>query len=65
MALYTQGYSFVAGLDEAGRGCLAGPVVAAAARLVLSLTLRMPCSVNCRRLTYIAIILTPFVMGFA
>src|ERR1043166_6463139 len=24
------GYSFVAGLDEVGRGCIAGPVVAAA-----------------------------------
>ncbi len=30
MALLLQGYCFVAGLDEAGRGCLAGPVVAAA-----------------------------------
>jgi ribonuclease HII len=30
MALWKQGHSFVAGLDEAGRGCLAGPVVAAA-----------------------------------
>ncbi len=30
MALFAQGYSFIAGLDEAGRGCLAGPVVAAA-----------------------------------
>jgi ribonuclease HII len=35
MALYGQGYSFVAGLDEAGRGCLAGPVVAAAVILKL------------------------------
>jgi ribonuclease HII len=35
MALFHQGYSFVAGLDEAGRGCLAGPVVAAAAILPL------------------------------
>jgi ribonuclease HII len=35
MALYAQGYSFVAGLDEAGRGCLAGPVVAAAVILKL------------------------------
>ncbi len=26
----TRGYAFVAGIDEAGRGCLAGPVVAAA-----------------------------------
>lgn len=30
IALYAQGYSFVAGVDEAGRGCLAGPVIAAA-----------------------------------
>ena len=36
MALLAQGYSFVAGLDEAGRGCLAGPVVAAAVILPLS-----------------------------
>lgn len=28
--LWAQGYQHVAGLDEAGRGCLAGPVVAAA-----------------------------------
>ncbi len=28
--LYAEGYRFVAGVDEAGRGCLAGPVVAAA-----------------------------------
>jgi ribonuclease HII len=35
MALFTQGYSFIAGLDEAGRGCLAGPVVAAAVILPL------------------------------
>ncbi|PQJ33768.1 ribonuclease HII [Salinibacter sp. 10B] len=28
--LWTDGYQRVAGLDEAGRGCLAGPVVAAA-----------------------------------
>lgn len=35
MALFQQGYSFVAGLDEAGRGCLAGPVVAAAVILPL------------------------------
>ncbi len=28
--LWTDGYERVAGLDEAGRGCLAGPVVAAA-----------------------------------
>src|SRR5689334_9115541 len=36
MALFTQGYSFIAGLDEAGRGCLAGPVVAAAVILPLN-----------------------------
>jgi len=35
IALYKQGYSLVAGLDEAGRGCLAGPVVAAAVILPL------------------------------
>ncbi len=35
MALLSQGYSFVAGIDEAGRGCLAGPVVAAAVILPL------------------------------
>lgn len=28
--LYAEGYRLVAGVDEAGRGCLAGPVVAAA-----------------------------------
>jgi ribonuclease HII len=36
MALLSQGYSFVAGLDEVGRGSLAGPVVAAAVILPLS-----------------------------
>jgi len=36
MALLSQGYSFIAGLDEAGRGSLAGPVVAAAVMLPLS-----------------------------
>ena len=35
MALFEQGYSFIAGLDEVGRGCLAGPVVAAAVILPL------------------------------
>jgi len=35
-ALLSQGYSFIAGLDEAGRGCLAGPVVAAAVMLPLT-----------------------------
>ena len=28
--VYRQGYTHIAGIDEAGRGCLAGPVVAAA-----------------------------------
>jgi len=36
MALLEQGYCFIAGLDEAGRGCLAGPVVAAAVILPLA-----------------------------
>src|SRR5712692_8714249 len=36
MALLSQGYSFIAGLDEAGRGSLAGPVVAAAVILPLT-----------------------------
>ena len=36
MALFEQGYSFIAGLDEVGRGCLAGPVVAAAVILPLT-----------------------------
>ncbi len=35
IALLVQGYSFVAGLDEAGRGAWAGPVVAAAVMLPL------------------------------
>ena len=29
-SLWDEGFSFIAGVDEAGRGCLAGPVVAAA-----------------------------------
>lgn len=36
IALLRQGYSCIAGLDEAGRGCLAGPVVAAAVILPLN-----------------------------
>ena len=35
LALYSEGYSFIAGIDEAGRGALAGPVVAAAVVLPL------------------------------
>ncbi len=34
--LKLQGHTLIAGLDEAGRGCLAGPVVAAAAILPLA-----------------------------
>jgi len=33
---YAAGYKFIAGVDEVGRGCLAGPVVAAACILDLS-----------------------------
>lgn len=40
MALLSQGYSYIAGLDEVGRGCLAGPVVAAA--VILPLTEDIP-----------------------
>jgi len=39
MALLSQGYSLIAGLDEAGRGCLAGPVVAAAVILPLNVNI--------------------------
>jgi ribonuclease HII len=35
--LWDQGYSFVAGIDEVGRGCLAGSVVAAAVILPVGL----------------------------
>jgi len=37
MALYVQGYRLIAGLDEAGRGSWAGPVVAGAVILPLGL----------------------------
>lgn len=36
---YRQGYKYIAGIDEAGRGCLAGPVVAAAVILPVGLTI--------------------------
>jgi ribonuclease HII len=36
MTLHTQGHRFIAGLDEAGRGAWAGPVVAAAVILPLT-----------------------------
>lgn len=35
MALFAAGYRYIAGLDEAGRGCWAGPVVAGAVVLPL------------------------------
>ncbi len=38
--LFQQGYQFVAGVDEVGRGCLAGPVVAAAVILPLKIKSR-------------------------
>ncbi len=40
VALLSQGYSFIAGIDEAGRGSLAGPVVAAAVILPLGIPFR-------------------------
>ena len=41
---YASGYKFVAGVDEVGRGCLAGPVVAAAC--ILDLTKPLPKGLN-------------------
>ena len=41
---WNEGFSFVAGIDEAGRGCLAGPVVAAA--VVFSDRKRIPAGLN-------------------
>jgi len=38
------GYKFIAGLDEVGRGCLAGPVVAAA--VILNLESTLPVGLN-------------------
>ena len=39
-----EGYSFIAGLDEVGRGCLAGPVVAAAC--ILDSDRPVPAAIN-------------------
>ena len=41
---HAAGYKFVAGVDEVGRGCLAGPVVAAAC--ILDLTKPLPKGLN-------------------
>ncbi|HPD61348.1 MAG TPA: ribonuclease HII [Thermodesulfobacteriota bacterium] len=41
-ALYSQGYRFIAGVDEAGRGPLAGPVVAAAVILPANHSIKGP-----------------------
>jgi ribonuclease HII len=41
---YDAGYRFIAGLDEVGRGCLAGPVVAAAC--ILDITKPLPDGLN-------------------
>ena len=38
--LYNDGWKFIAGVDEAGRGCLAGPVVAASVILPKNCTLK-------------------------
>lgn len=40
----SEGYRFVAGLDEVGRGCLAGPVVAAAC--ILDITKPLPAGID-------------------
>ncbi len=48
--LRRQGYQRVAGLDEAGRGCLAGPVVAAA--VVLPPDARLPGVADSKRLSH-------------
>ena len=39
-ALYTQGYQYIAGVDEVGRGSLMGPVVAAAVIMPPRITAR-------------------------
>ncbi len=41
---FAEGYRFVAGVDEVGRGCLAGAVVAAA--VILDLTKPLPAGLN-------------------
>ena len=46
---YRRGFRFVCGIDEAGRGPLAGPVVAAA--VVLPKTVRLPGVTDSKKLT--------------
>lgn len=46
---WTRGYRWIAGTDEAGRGCLAGPVVAAA--VVLAPETRLPGLDDSKKLT--------------
>src|SRR4028118_248629 len=41
---HTEGFRFVAGIDEVGRGCLAGAVVAAA--VILDLSKPLPTGLN-------------------
>lgn len=66
--LLTQGYRYIAGVDEVGRGCLAGPVVAAA--VILDLT-NFPSGLDdSKRLSpkkrlQLATELTSLVQGFA
>ena len=48
-ALFAQGIRLIAGVDEAGRGCLAGPVVAAA--VVLPLGIKIPGLKDSKQLT--------------
>lgn len=40
----SEGFSYIAGIDEVGRGCLAGPVVAAA--VILDLSKPLPAGLN-------------------
>ena len=41
---HSEGYAFIAGIDEVGRGCIAGPVVAGAC--ILDLTKPLPEGLN-------------------
>lgn len=48
-SFYTQGYKVICGVDEAGRGPLAGPVCAAA--VILPEHLEIPCLTDSKKLT--------------